>query len=41
MRAPQTGWASLARAKWDEVTRPEELARLVKAGITRLGARQP
>ena len=40
MRDPQLGWASLARAQWDEVTRPEELARLVKSGIARLGARQ-
>lgn len=40
MRAPPTGWASLARAKWDEVTRPEELARLVKTGMARLGGKQ-
>jgi uncharacterized protein (DUF697 family) len=39
MRTPATGWASLARAKWDEVTRPEELARLAKAGLARLGAK--
>ncbi len=41
MRPPETGWASLARAQWDQVTRPEELARLVKTGLARLGARQP
>ena len=41
MRAPPTGWASLARAQWDQVTRPAELARLVKTGLARLGARQP
>ncbi len=39
MRTPPAGWASLARAKWDEVTRPEELARLVKTGIARLGSK--
>jgi uncharacterized protein (DUF697 family) len=37
--AAPTDWASLARAKWSEVTRPEELAGLVKAGISRLGAK--
>jgi hypothetical protein len=41
MRARPTDWASLARAKWSEVTRPEELAGLVKAGLSRLGAKQP
>jgi uncharacterized protein (DUF697 family) len=41
MRPPETGWASLARAQWSEVTRSEELAKLVKAGVARLGARQP
>ncbi len=40
MSETATDWASLARAKWAEVTRPEELARLVKTGITRLGAKQ-
>ncbi len=38
MRAPQTGWASLARAQWDQVTRSEELVRLVKTGLARWGA---
>jgi hypothetical protein len=38
MRAPPTGWASLARAQWDQVTRSEELARLVKTGLARWGA---
>ncbi len=39
MRAPETGWASLARAQWDKVTEPAELARLVKTAVTRLGSR--
>jgi GTP-binding protein EngB required for normal cell division/uncharacterized protein (DUF697 family) len=35
----ETDWASLARSQWAQVTRPEELARLVKTGLARLGAR--
>ena len=38
MRTPPSGWASLARSQWDKVTRPDELARLVKTGLARLGA---
>ncbi len=38
MREEATDWASLARAQWAKVTQPEELTRLVKAGIARLGA---
>ncbi|MGD9723083.1 MAG: DUF697 domain-containing protein [Pirellulales bacterium] len=38
MQDTATDWASLARQQWQEVTRPEELARLVKAGLSRLGA---
>ncbi len=41
MQQPPGGWASLARAKWSEVTRPAELAQLVKAGLSRLGGKQP
>jgi uncharacterized protein (DUF697 family)/GTP-binding protein EngB required for normal cell division len=40
MCAPQTGWASLARAQWDQITRSEELVRLVKTGLARWGARK-
>ncbi len=40
MRESATDWASLARAQWAKVTQPEELSRLVKAGIARLGARK-
>ena len=40
MQAAATDWASLAREQWKEVTRPEELTRLVKAGLARLGAEQ-
>jgi uncharacterized protein (DUF697 family) len=36
MREPSTGWASLARTQWAQVTRPEELVKLVKAGVARL-----
>ncbi len=39
MRAPATGWASLARAQWEQVTRPQELARLAKTAISRFGAK--
>jgi len=39
MKEPATGWAALARAKWDEVTRPAELLQLVKTGVARLGHR--
>ncbi|HEY2895353.1 MAG TPA: DUF697 domain-containing protein, partial [Pirellulales bacterium] len=37
MREPSTGWASLARTQWAQVTRPDELVKLVKAGVARLG----
>jgi uncharacterized protein (DUF697 family) len=37
MKVPEIGWAGLARAKWNEVTRPAELAKLVKAGLGRFG----
>jgi len=40
MQQPAGGWASLARAKWNEVTRPAELAQLVKTGLSRLGGKQ-
>jgi len=40
MRNPPSGWATLARAQWDQVTRPEELAKLVKTGLARLGAKR-
>jgi uncharacterized protein (DUF697 family) len=36
MQTPEAGWAALARAKWSEVTRPAELAQLVKAGLAKL-----
>jgi hypothetical protein len=39
MSQQATDWASLARAQWQQVTRPEELTKLVKAGIARLGKR--
>ena len=32
MKEPASGWAALARAKWEEITRPAELVQLVKAG---------
>lgn len=41
MREPPQGWAALARAKWNEVTRPADLANLVRAGLKRLGPKQP
>jgi len=40
MRGPATGWASLARDQWAQVTQPAELAKLVKTGLARLGAKQ-
>jgi uncharacterized protein (DUF697 family) len=40
MNAQATDWASLARALWDQVTRPEELAKLVRKGLARLGTKQ-
>jgi uncharacterized protein len=39
MRPPDAGWASFARSQWQQVTRPEELARLVKTGLARLGSK--
>src|SRR6185295_2165471 len=36
MKEPAIGWAGLARAKWDEITRPAELVQLVKTGVSRL-----
>jgi GTP-binding protein EngB required for normal cell division/uncharacterized protein (DUF697 family) len=39
MQEDQTDWASLARSQWAQVTRPEELAKLVKTGLARLGGR--
>jgi uncharacterized protein len=41
MRTPPAGWASLARAQWAKVTTTEELARIVKSGLARWGAKQP
>jgi hypothetical protein len=41
MRAPATGWASLARAEWAKVTRPAELAGLVQTALARWGAKKP
>lgn len=40
MTEEATDWASLARAQWAKVTEPEELAKLVKTGITRLGGKR-
>jgi len=40
MHAARTDWASLARAQWNRVTQPVELAKLVKSGLTRWGAKQ-
>jgi hypothetical protein len=37
MQEPPLGWTALARQQWNEVTRPKELAQLVKAGLARLG----
>lgn len=39
MSEKATDWASLARAQWAQVAEPKELAKLVKTGIARLGAR--
>jgi hypothetical protein len=39
MQEPEAGWAALARAKWGELTRPAELAQLVKTGVRRLGGK--
>ena len=41
MREPLGGWTALARAKWNEVTRPAELAQLVKTGLGQLGGKTP
>lgn len=40
MQDSATDWASLARQQWKQVTRPEELARLVAMGLARLGAKK-
>lgn len=37
MREPEFGWAALARAKWQEVTKPAELAQIVKMGLAKFG----
>lgn len=39
MQVSGTGFAELARAKWNEVTRPEQLRRLVQSGRRHLVAR--
>ena len=39
MNEKATDWASLARAQWSKVTQPDELARLVKTGLARLGGK--
>ena len=41
MHGAEAGLANLARAQWNEVTRPEELARLVKAGLSQLRGKTP
>ena len=33
MCLPAAGWASLARAQWDRVTKPAELSNMVRAGL--------
>ena len=38
MQEPALGWTALAREQWNDVTRPKELAQLVKTGLARLGA---
>jgi GTP-binding protein EngB required for normal cell division/uncharacterized protein (DUF697 family) len=38
MSEEATDWASLARSQWQQVTKPEELSKLVKLGLVRLGA---
>jgi hypothetical protein len=40
MRTPTGDLASLARAEWAKVTAKEELARIVKSGLARWGAKQ-
>ena len=40
MQEPEAGWAAMARANWQQVTRPAELAKVVRAGIKRLGGRE-
>ncbi len=40
MKEAATDWASLARAQWAKVTQPQELSKLVKTGIARLGAKE-
>ncbi len=37
MHAPAGGLASLARAEWEKIIRPEELARIAKTGLARFG----
>ena len=39
MRTPPSRLGQPGPRQWDEVTRPEELARLVKTGLARLGAK--
>jgi hypothetical protein len=39
MNEKATDWASLARAQWSRVTQAEELAKLVKTGLARLGSK--
>jgi small GTP-binding protein len=39
MRPPEGGLAELARRQWAEVTRPEQLRKLIQAGRERLGAK--
>jgi hypothetical protein len=41
MHEPALGWTALAREQWNDVTRPRELAQLVKAGLMRLGRGRP
>ena len=41
LTAAPTDWASLARAQWVQVTRPEELMKLVKTGIAKLSVVYP
>ncbi|REK12890.1 MAG: DUF697 domain-containing protein [Planctomycetota bacterium] len=39
MNQNATDWASLARAQWAEVTKPQELSKIVKAGMAKLGSK--